>query len=141
MDTHLKQIFSDIATQHEHLHKLVDDLHDCDHLHLIPLLEELTTLLDDHFMREEGAGGLYESVGAYSDEHEHEVKRLKQEHVLVSCACRGLLARAKLSPEANEPQLIQEIKDVLGCLGDHERRENNMVVGLLNSYGVTQIID
>ncbi len=133
MDAHLNQIVSDIAAQHQHLHKIVDDLNDCDHVHLIPLLEELSTLLDDHFARETGAGGLYDSVGAYSDEHKDEVQRLQREHVLMSSACRGLLARAKLSAEANEPQLIQEIKDVLDCLNDHEQRENKMVNGLLNS--------
>ena len=133
MDAHLNQIVSDIAAQHQHLHKIVNDLNDCDHVHLIPLLEELTTLLDDHFRRETGAGGLYESVGAYSGEHKDEVQRLQREHVLMSSACRGLLARAKLSAEASEPQLIQEIKDVLECLNEHEQRENKMVNGLLNS--------
>ena len=133
MDAHLNQIVSDIAAQHQHLHKLVDDLNDCDHVQLIPLLEELSTLLDDHFMRETGEGGLYESVGAYSEEHKEEVERLQREHILMSSACHGLLARAKLSAEVNEPQLIQEIRDVLDCLNEHEKRENKMVNGLMNA--------
>lgn len=133
MEANLNQIVSDIETQHQHLKKLVDDLKDCDHVHLIPLLEELATLLDDHFMREAGTGGLYESVGARSEDHRYEVDRLEREHVLMSSACRGLLARAKLSAEANEPALLQEISQVMDCLGDHERRENNMVERCLNA--------
>ena len=133
MEANLNQIVSDIATQHQHLKKLADDLKGCDHVHLVPLLEELSTLLDNHFMREAGSGGLYDSVGARSDEYRYEVERLEREHVLMSSACRGLVARAKLSAEMNEPALLREISQVMDCLRDHEQRENNMVKRLLDS--------
>ncbi len=133
MEANLSQIVSDIDVQHQHLKKLVNDLKDCDHVHLVPMLEELTTLLDDHFMRETCAGGLYDAVGAKSMEHQEEVERLEREHVLMSSACRGLLARAKLAAESAEHALLLELREVMKCLADHEKRENNMVNRLLNA--------
>ena len=132
MDANLDQIVSDIDVQHQHLRKLADELKNSDHVHLIPMLEELTTLLEDHFMRETAKGGLYEAIGARSEEH-REVERLEREHILMRSACRGLLARAKLSAAASEPALLQEIGEVMECLGDHERREHNMVERLMNA--------
>lgn len=133
MEANLDQIVSDIDVQHQHLHQLVKDLEGCDHVHMVPMLEELTTLVDDHFLRETRSGGLYEAIGATSEENKSEVERLMQEHVLISSACRGILARAHLGSEESEPVLLKELKDIMKCLGDHERRENAMVKRLLNA--------
>jgi len=133
MVPNLGQIISDIDVQHQHLRKLVSDIEDCDHVHVIPMLEELTTLVDDHFLRETRAGGLYESVGARGEEYQAEVNRLEQEHILIGSACRGILARAQLGGAINEPVLLQELMDVMKCLADHEKRENSMVKRLLDS--------
>jgi hemerythrin len=133
MHAKLSQIISDIDVQHQHLLQLVNDLEVCDHVHMVPLLEELTTLVDDHFLRETRPGGLYEAVGAKTGEKQSEVERLEQEHILISSACRGILARAHLGAEDSEPVLLKELKDVMRCLSDHEKREGIMVNRLLNA--------
>lgn len=133
MDAKLNQIVSDIAIEHDHIKKLLADLKDCDHLHLIPMLEELTSVLEHHFMQETRSGGLYESVGAKSEAHRNEVQRLEQEHAVMESAFRGLVARAKLSSASSEPELLREIAAIADCLNDHERREAEMVKKLLNA--------
>jgi hypothetical protein len=94
MHAKLSQIISDIDVQHQHLLQLVNDLEVCDHVHMVPLL---------------------------------------QEHILISSACRGILARAHLGAEDSEPVLLKELKDVMRCLSDHEKREGIMVNRLLNA--------
>ena len=133
MEANLSQIISDVDVQHQHLRQLAKDIEGCDHVHMIPMLEELTTLVDDHFLRETRSGGLYEAVGATAQENQSEVERLTQEHILISSACRGILARAHLGAEDSEPGLLQELKDIMRCLSDHEKREGSMVKRLLDA--------
>lgn len=130
MEYDINAIYADLANQHQHIRTLLRDLKECDHVHLVPMLEELNTVLGDHFSREMQAGGFYEAIGAKAAEHRNEVQMLERDHILLRSSFRGLLARAKLTSDASEPELLKEVAEVAECLYDHERRENQMVEAL-----------
>lgn len=130
MEYDVNAIYSDLANQHQHIRNLLRDLKECDHIHLVPMLEELNTVLVDHFGREMRPGGFYEAIGAKAQEHRDEVRLLERDHILLQSSFRGLLARAKLASDASEPELLREVGEVAECLYDHERRENQLVEAL-----------
>lgn len=130
MDYNINELYADLANQHQHIRTLLRDLKEADHVHLVPMLEELNTVLDDHFNREMRSGGFYEAIGAKAEQHREQVQMLERDHILLQSAFRGLLARAKLASDASEPQLLSEVTAVADCLYDHEKRENRLVESL-----------
>ena len=125
--------YSDVADEHRRIHELVAELTTLEtHVNLVPLLEELNTLVGDHFERETTSGGFYDLLRGSADEKDHEViKRLDKEHGLIGSAVRGLLARAQLEGAQHMGALLREVGDVAGCLADHERLEHELAAKLL----------
>ena len=102
---------------------------------LVPLLEELHTLLIRHFSREQFPGGLYECMGAYGSRHHDELKVLVRDHCEILSAVGGLLGRMRAADPREEPALLAALADVLARLHDHEHREHALADKLMQAVG------
>ena len=121
----METIYADLNEEHEQIKDLLHKLKGLqDHLNLIPLLEELQTLLVEHFEREEINGGLYDTMGAHSDEYRVQLKVLQNEHFLMKSAVKGLVARARLMGADRVPEILREVAGLADSLGYHEQKES-----------------
>ena len=121
----MEQIYADLNEEHEQIKDLLDKLKTLgDHLNLIPLLEELQTLLIEHFEREEISGGLYDTIGAYSDDYRAQLRVLENEHFLRKCAVKGIVARARLMGADRVPEILREVAGLADSLSYHEQKES-----------------
>jgi len=83
-------------------------------------LDELRSMLTEHFAHEEHAKGLYGLLGS-TWHHRREIERMTQEHRQLLSALQGLADRAKGNgPEAD---LVRQSGELAGQLLDHELRE------------------
>jgi hypothetical protein len=120
-----EQVYAELEQEHRELMALVERIHGFrTTVGLVPVLEELHTLLIRHFSREQFPGGLYECMGAYGSRHHDELKDLVRDHCVILSAVRGLLEQVRTAGPREEPVLLGTVSDVLAQLHDHEQREH-----------------
>ncbi|HEX9308918.1 MAG TPA: isocitrate lyase, partial [Anaeromyxobacter sp.] len=83
-------------------------------------LDELRSMLTEHFAHEEHAKGFYGLLGSAA-QHRKEVERMIQEHRQLLAALQTLVERAK--GNAPEAELVRQSGELAGRLLDHELRE------------------
>jgi malate synthase A len=84
-------------------------------------LDELRSMLTEHFAHEEHAKGFYGLLGTRSPEHRRELELMIREHRELLSAIQGLVDRAK--GNAPEGDLVRQSGDLAAKLLDHELRE------------------
>jgi malate synthase A len=84
-------------------------------------LDELRSMLTEHFAHEEHAKGFYGLLGARSPEYRRELAEMIHEHREILAAVQGLLERAKGHGSGSE--LVRQSEDLAARLLDHEMRE------------------
>jgi malate synthase A len=84
-------------------------------------LDELRSMLTEHFAHEEHAKGFYGLLGARSPQYRKELEHMIREHRELLSAIQGLVDRAKAS--APESDLVRQSGDLAAKLLDHEMRE------------------
>jgi hypothetical protein len=95
-----------------------------DHGFLAPALGELRDLLTAHFAREEGAGGLYEKLGAISPHQRDRLRGLVADHVRILATVRSL---EKQASEGGGAEVLGKARGLKLILAEHEAHESQLV--------------
>lgn len=133
MSNSLDRVLKALADEHRELMSLTDRIR----AHravvgLVPLLEELHTILIRHFSHEQFPGGLYESIGARGSQYHQDLEVLIEDHCRILSSVRGLLERTRMADTSDEPGLLEELDRVLEHLVDHEHREHALADRLVS---------
>ena len=123
-----------MAEEHEQIMALLDVLQNApDPSRLVRRLEELHTLLINHFAHEQFPGGLYESMGAFGSRwHEH-LRELIRDHCLILSEARAVLERARVSTPHTQDALQAAVIALIKQLSTHERKEHHLAERLRSS--------
>ena len=98
---------------------------------LLPLLDELRTLLIVHFAREQLADGFYDALGELAESRHDELQTLIGEHGAVLSNLNKILSDAKQSVGIDESELLDRVSMLLQQLSDHEQKEHGFAVDVL----------
>lgn len=123
----IEEIYEELVDEHRSIMAVVGQLkqhHTV--LHLVPLLEELHSLLVKHFAREQFPGGLYECLGGVSSAYHEALRTLVSEHCSILSSVRGLLERARLASDENASKILGEVAAVVESLEQHEEKEHQL---------------
>ena len=136
MSPSFDQVREALAGEHRELLSLVDRIRTHrDVVGLVPLLEELHTILIRHFSHEQFPGGLYECMGARGSQYHDDLEVLIEDHCRILSSVRGLLERTRMAEAANQPALLEDLSRVLEELADHEHREHALADRLVSDFG------
>jgi hypothetical protein len=91
---------------------------------LVPKLEQLHTLLVNHFAHEQFPGGLYETMGAFGSAWHDDLRELIRDHCLILSAARGTLERARTSTPHTQHTLRADVLALVEQLYEHEQKEH-----------------
>jgi malate synthase A len=117
-----EQVQAALAEDHNRLEAIlarVKSSHDVSSLGAA--LDELRSMLTEHFAHEEHAKGFYGLLGGRSPEYRKELEHMIREHRELLSAIQGLVDRAKAN--AAESDLVRQSGDLAAKLLDHEMRE------------------
>ena len=84
-------------------------------------LDELRSMLTEHFAHEEHAKGFYGLLGARSPRYRRELEEMVREHRTLLASVQGLLERAKA--QGDETDLLRQSGELAARLLEHEGRE------------------
>ncbi|MFQ5994669.1 MAG: hypothetical protein ACE5K1_06205 [Acidiferrobacterales bacterium] len=128
----LKVICEGLADEHRTIMALVDRLkRHRTVLHLVPILEELHTLLIGHFAREQFPGGLYEALGQQRPEYHDTLRTLINDHCVILSSARAVLERARVASEEDSVDILSEVQAVIDSLEQHEEKEHHLAEKIL----------
>jgi hypothetical protein len=96
-------------------------------------LEELHTLLINHFAHEQFPGGLYESMGAFGSRWHEDLRELIRDHCLILSEARAVLERARVSTPHTQDALQTAVIALIKQLSTHERKEHHLAERLRSS--------
>lgn len=130
----LESIYKDLAREHERVMKLLSRLREeTGSKQVLPLLEELRTLLIVHFAREQLPDGFYDALGELAESRRAELDELVADHAAILSTLNGLLADAKDAPVVDETQLLDRVEALLELLDGHEHREHRFATDVLGA--------
>jgi hypothetical protein len=128
----LEIIYRDLENEHRRLMKLVDRLEVQDSMTgLLPMLDELRTLLIVHFAREQLPDGFYEALGKRAEHRRDEIQTLIGDHVAILSSLNALLEDAKTVDPEVEADVLARVVKLMEQLHDHEQREHHFAVDVL----------
>lgn len=128
----LESIYKDLEKEHRRVIKQMDRLRA--HVavtDMVPLLDELRTLLIVHFAREQLQDGFYDALGALAESRRDDLQTLIDEHAAILSHLNETLSRAKKSDEVDESDLLDRVSNLLQQLSDHEQKEHQFAVDVL----------
>ena len=116
-----------MAEEHVRIMAIVDVLRDVsDPSRHVRTLEELHTLLANHFAREQFPGGLYEAMGAFGSRWHEELRELIRDHCMILSDARSVLERARQATPQTQDTLQTDLIALLDLLCDHEQKEHRL---------------
>ena len=130
----LESIYTDLEKEHRRVMKLMDRLRaQATVTDLLPLLDELRTLLIIHFAREQLPDGFYEALGELAESRRGELQDLIDEHATILSDLNGMLEQAKQSGAGDEAELLNRVSALLQQLDGHEQKEHRFAVDILGA--------
>ena len=130
----LESIYKDLEKEHKRVMKLLARLREeATAKDLLPLLDELRTLLIVHFAREQLPDGFYEALGELAESRRGELDELIAEHAAILSELNSLLADAKDSPVVDESDLLDRVGRLLEQLDGHEHKEHLFATDVLGT--------
>ena len=130
----LESIYKDLEKEHRRVMKLMDRLRaEASVTDLLPLLDELRTLLIVHFAREQLADGFYEALGELAESRRGELQILIDEHATILSNLNEMLEQAKQSGAGNQSELLNRVSTLLQQLDGHEQKEHRFAVDVLGT--------
>ena len=130
----LETIYADLEKEHERVMQLLARLRDnIGTTKLVPLLDELRTLLTAHFAREQLPGGFYDTLGELADSRRKELQALVGEHATIVSHLNETLDHAKSSSVVDETDLLNRVSKLLEQLDGHEEKEHLFAAEILSS--------
>jgi hypothetical protein len=131
----LKIVYKDLENEHRRLMTLMDRLRAHDSLlGLLPVLEQLRTLLIVHFAREQLPDGFYEALGERAQGRRDEIQVLISDHGAILATLNALLADVKDAASDAEASLLAQVTQLVDQLHDHEQREHSFAVAALGDH-------
>lgn len=131
--TRLESIYKDLENEHRRVMKQMERLRAGVSVdELLPLLDELRTLLIVHFAREQLPDGFYDALGELAEARSSELKSLIADHAAILSHLNETLAKAKESG-AEASDLLNRVSKLLDQLDDHERKEHQFAVDVLGA--------
>ena len=133
----LESIYTDLEKEHRRVMKLMDRLRaQATVTDLLPLLDELRTLLIIHFAREQLPDGFYEALGELAESRRGELQMLIDEHATILSALNGMLEQARQSGTGDQSELLNRVSALLQQLDGHEQKEHQFAVDVLGAKAV-----
>lgn len=128
----LEVVYRDLGDEHRRLMKLIDRLRDHRTMEgLLPILDELRTLLIVHFAREQLPDGFYDALGARADGLREEIQALVSDHGAILSTLNALLSDAKTPDPDVEEDVLDRVAKLVERLHDHEHREHRFATEAL----------
>lgn len=128
----LEAVYKDLEKEHLRILKLIDRLRAHENLDgLHPLLERLRTLVIVHFAREQLPDGFYELLGERAQTRREEIKSLIADHGAILATLNALLGDVQNADPAASSNLLDQVKQLIEQLHDHEQREHNFATAAL----------
>jgi len=132
VNSSFEQVYDELTEEHRELMSLVDRIRGHRGVPgLGPILEQLHTMLINHFSHEQFPGGLYECMGAYGSRYHGELKILVEDHCTILSSVRGLVERTRTPQSRDQSALLADVAEVLQRLNDHEHREHALADKLM----------
>ena len=130
----LESIYKDLEKEHRRVMKLMDRLRaEASVSNLLPLLDQLRTLLIVHFAREQLPDGFYEALGELAEPRRDELQMLIDEHATILSNLNEMLEQAKESDAGNQSELLARLSTLLQQLDGHEQKEHQFAVDILGA--------
>ncbi len=130
----LESIYKDLEKEHRRVMKLMDRLRDkASVTDVLPLLDQLRTLLIVHFAREQLPDGFYEALGELAESRRDELQMLIDEHATILSNLNEMLEQAKESDAGNQSELPDRVSTLLQQLDGHEQKEHQFAVDILGA--------
>jgi hemerythrin len=130
----LESIYTDLEKEHRRVMKLMDRLRDkASVADVLPLLDQLRTLLIVHFAREQLPDGFYEALGELAESRRGELQTLIDEHATILSNLNGMLEQAKQSDSGKQAELLDRVSTLLQQLDGHEKKEHQFAVDILGA--------
>ena len=130
----LESIYKDLEKEHRRVMKLMDRLRaEASVSNLLPLLDQLRTLLIVHFAREQLPDGFYEALGELAESRRDELQMLIDEHATILSNLNEMLEQAKESDAGNQSELLARLSTLLQQLDGHEQKEHVFAVDILGA--------
>ena len=130
----LESIYKDLEKEHRRVVKLMDRLRaEASVSNLLPLLDQLRTLLIVHFAREQLPDGFYEALGELAESRRDELQMLIDEHGTILSSLNEMLEQAKESDAGNQSELLDRVSTLLQQLDGHEQKEHQLAVDVLGA--------
>ena len=118
----------DYFEDHRALKVIIERVRGTHDLHLmIPLLDELHRLLDEHFAREEAANGLYKTVSAAAPHRLERVQELLDQHGDFLKTVRSIRSKTKYLIEVTMAEVFDDVETLCKGLEIHEASENEIL--------------
>ncbi len=128
----LESIYKDLGKEHRRVMKLMDRLRDkASVTDVLPLLDQLRTLLIVYFAREQLPDGFYEALGELAESRRDELQMLIDEHATILSNLNEMLEQAKQSGAGNQSELLDRLSALLQKLEGHEQKEHQFAVDIL----------
>ncbi|TDJ16036.1 MAG: hypothetical protein E2O65_11130 [Gammaproteobacteria bacterium] len=128
----LESIYTDLEKEHRRVMKLMDRLRDkISVTDVLPLLNQLRTLLIVHFAREQLPDGFYEALGELAESRRDELQTLIDEHATILSNLNEILEQAKQSGAGNQSELLDRLSALLQQLDGHEKKEHQFAVDVI----------
>ncbi len=130
----LESIYTDLEKEHRRVMKLMDRLRaQATVTDLLPLLDELRTLLIIHFAREQLPDGFYEALGELAEPRRGELQDLIDEHASILSDLNGMLEQARQAGAGDQDELLNRVSALLQQLDGHEQKEHQFAVDILGA--------
>ena len=130
----LESIYKDLGKEHRRIMKLMDRLRaEVSVTDLLPLLDQLRTLLIIHFAREQLPDGFYEALGELAESRRGELQDLIDEHATILSDLNEMLDQAKQLDAGNQSELLNRVSTLLQQLDGHEQKEHQFAVDILGA--------
>jgi hypothetical protein len=132
--SHLESIYKDLEKEHRRVMKQMDRLRaNVGATDMLPLLDELRTLLIVHFAREQLEDGFYDALGVLADSRRDELQVLIDEHGAILSSLNDMLSQARGSGGIDESDLLDRVSKLLQQLSNHENKEHQFAVDVLGA--------
>ena len=137
-ESQLESIYTDLEKEHRRVMKLMDRLRaKASVTDLLPLLDELRTLLIVHFAREQLPDGFYDALGELVESRRDELQTLIDEHAAILSSLDEMLEQAKKSSAGDQPDLLDRVSKLLQQLDGHEQKEHQFAVDVIGAEADT----
>ncbi len=134
----LESIYTDLEKEHRRVMKLMGRLRaEASVTELLPLLDQLRTLLIVHFAREQLPDGFYDALGELAESRRDELQTLIGEHVAILSNLNEMLEQAKKLGAGDPSDLLDRVSKLLQQLDGHEQREHQFATDVIGAVADT----